>query len=174
MVRYGMTWLLECLSPTFGSKWDTQFCNFPCCVLFHRFALLASVRFQNVFCSKSHLNCRLQRDFKSIFPNIGADEHSAVPPNFHWSRSKTQVSLHLSVSSRIHSQSVTLFPIIGLWCLRLGQQRTRWWRDHLPNFAPVPRLFSVTCITQSRVRLVCLFVAIRVHACRKQKTYSDL
>lgn len=39
---------------------------------------LVNVRFWDMFCSKSHLNCLLFHNFKSCFPNTGVDYHSML------------------------------------------------------------------------------------------------
>jgi hypothetical protein len=53
--------VLQCYTSPFGRQWGTALFWFSLlccrtCIYFHRFALFAGVRFQNVFCSKSHLN----------------------------------------------------------------------------------------------------------------------
>jgi hypothetical protein len=64
-------------------KWDNALFRFSilCCTIsthFHRFTSLASVRFQNVFCSESHLNCGWVPNFKPSFLKIGVVVHSTL------------------------------------------------------------------------------------------------
>jgi hypothetical protein len=64
------------LSPLLGENEINHFFRFF--AHFHRFTLLASVRFQNVLCFEAHLNCSWFHNFKPSFPKIGVDGHSTL------------------------------------------------------------------------------------------------
>jgi hypothetical protein len=76
--------LMECpILSTFGKKWHNAlfWLSVMCWIIstyFRRFTLLANVRYKNVFCSESHLNCSWFPNFKPSFPNIGVDGHSTL------------------------------------------------------------------------------------------------
>jgi hypothetical protein len=65
------------------------------------------------------------------------------------------------------------FSLSFLRCLRLGQQRTRRWRHHVPNVVAGISIFCVASITQTRVRLISFLVTVRVHTW-KAKGLLDL
>lgn len=71
---------LWCSVSTFMWKWDTLLLfAILCCTAtkyFHSFALPSGMRFQNVFCSKSHLKCSWFPNFKPCFLKIGIDGHT--------------------------------------------------------------------------------------------------
>jgi Na+-transporting NADH:ubiquinone oxidoreductase subunit NqrE len=76
---HNVTKILQCLISTFGRKLYNALFWFSslCCTIsayFHaRFTLLQRITFLNVFCSKSHLNCRWLHTFDPSFPKIHVD-----------------------------------------------------------------------------------------------------
>jgi hypothetical protein len=91
------------------------------------FALVASVRRQNVFCSKSHLNCTWYPNLTPTFPRIGVDWHSALQYScdktcrrlmmcsfFIWQMKKKLWRKWEAITSYTdHRQKVIILPVLG-------------------------------------------------------------
>jgi hypothetical protein len=78
--RRAVAWVLERSISISGRNWDNAISWLYCTITtyFHRFALLANLRYQNVFCCKSYLNCSWFTNFKPNFPKTGVEGHSSL------------------------------------------------------------------------------------------------